>query len=63
MKKIIIYEYQLKDIQDALRLTINIFVEDKETPASCFDRKVIQAKKFAENALEGNPDKQVLREY
>ena len=62
MKEIVIYEYQLKDIQNALRLTKNIYVDGKKC-RSCYDRMVIQAKKFAENALEGKKDEQVLREY
>ena len=62
MKEIVIYEYQLKAIQNVLRLTKNIFVEGK-VGKSCYDRQVIQCKAFAENALGGNKDIQVLRQY
>ena len=60
MEEVIIYKFQLEVIQNALRLTKNIFVDvDKEHGESCFDRQVKEAKLYAENALEGNKDKRV----
>jgi len=55
MKEIIIYEYQLKVISDALRLTANIHKSREGITA--FDRQVKQAEQFANNALEGKRDK------
>lgn len=57
MKEIIIYEYQLKVINEALRLTANI--HKSWNGKTCFDRQVRQAKKFAENALEDKRDEHV----
>lgn len=51
MKEIIIYEYQLKTILEALRITSNIHNCTKGV--TCHDRQVRQAYKFAENALQG----------
>ena len=57
MKEVVIYEHQLKEIIDALRLTSRINkCSKKET---CFDRTVMRAKKYAENALEGKIDDRV----
>ena len=57
MKKIEIYEFQLKTIQEALRLTIRINeCSDKKT---CFDRQVMQAKGFTDNALDNKIDNEV----
>lgn len=38
MEEIIIYKYQLDTICDALRLTQNIYCDNKETGQSCFYR-------------------------
>ena len=57
MKKIIIYEFQLKVIEDALRLTSNL--HNSQRGETCFDRQVRQAKKYTENALAGKIDKRV----
>jgi hypothetical protein len=57
MKEIIIYEYQLNVIYEALRLTSNIHESSKGK--TCFDRQVRQAKKFAENALADKKDEYV----
>ena len=56
-KKVEIYEWQLRKIQNALRMASNIHNSSKKV--TCFDRCVTQAKKFAENALEGKIDEQV----
>lgn len=56
-KKVEIYEWQLKKIQDALRMASNIHNSSKKI--TCFDRNITQAKKFAENALEGKIDERV----
>lgn len=57
MKEIIIYEYQLDVIIDALRITANI--HDSRKGKSCFDRQVRQAEQFALNAKSGDFKKQV----
>jgi hypothetical protein len=51
MKEIVIYEYQLKAILDALQTTSRIHNCTKGV--TCHDRMVRQAYKFAENALKG----------
>lgn len=56
-KKVEIYEWQLKNIQNALRMASNIHESHKKK--TCFDRNITQAKKFAENALEGKIDERV----
>jgi len=55
MKKVEIYEFQLKEIQDALRLTANIYKCRKKK--TCWDRTVTQAEQYANNALEEKIDK------
>lgn len=57
MKEIIIYEYQLKNIIEALRMTSNIHncYEGK----TCHDRTVRQAYEQAKNAMVGDRDKEV----
>lgn len=55
--KIEIYEFQLKAIHDALRLTANLYESRKGE--TCFDRQVRQAEKYAKNALEGKIDERV----
>jgi len=57
MKEIVIYEFQLKEIIGALRMTSNI--NNCESGKTCFDRTIKQAKKFAENALNGKKDETV----
>jgi hypothetical protein len=52
MKEIVIYEYQLKAILEALRTTSNIHHSTKGV--TCHDRMVRQAYKFTENALNGD---------
>ena len=52
MKEITIYEYQLKVIHDALRLTCNL--HNSQEGKTSFDRQVRQAFEFANNALKGD---------
>lgn len=61
MKKIEIYEFQLKNIQDALRVTANIHgSRDKNKEGrTCHDRMVTQAEKYADNAMDGKIDERV----
>ena len=59
MEEITIYEFQLKTIIEALRLTKNIYVNNKDVAETCYDRQVKQAYLFAENALKGEKDKRV----
>lgn len=54
MKEITIYQFQLEAIIEALRVTSNI--HKCSQLVTCHDRMVTQAKKYAENALEGNKD-------
>ena len=51
MKEVVIYEYQLNAILEALRVTSCIHNSTKGV--TCHDRMVRQAYKFAENALNG----------
>jgi len=54
MNEIVIYEFQLKVIIEALRLTNNLHESSKGK--TCFDRQVRQAYKYAENVLAGKKD-------
>ncbi len=54
MKEIIIYEFQLETIVEALRLTVKY--NDSTKGKTCYDRQVRQAYEFAKNALAGNKD-------
>jgi hypothetical protein len=58
MEEVKIYKFQLKAIQNALRLTKQIYVDDKEEE-TCYARQVKQAKLYAENALNNDIDKHV----
>ena len=57
MEKIEIYRFQLEDIDNALRLTSNI--HKSELGRTCHDRCVRTAKRYTENALNGNIDQRV----
>ena len=57
MREIIIYEYQLKIIIEALRITSNI--HNSSEKKTCHDRQVTQAYELAQNALNGQIDKPV----
>lgn len=57
MKEIIIYEFQLEAIKEALRVVANTY--DCRSNDTCMDRMVTQAEKYAENALKGEKDKVV----
>ena len=59
MEEIVIYKFQLESIQNALRLTANMY--DCRECKTCFDRNVKQAEQYAKNALEGNKDIRVNR--
>lgn len=58
MKEIVIYEFQLKEILEALRLTKRIHETSQDQTA--FDRTVNQAYKYAENAI-ANKKETVVR--
>lgn len=59
MKELKIYEYQAKNIDDALRMVINAFkCHTKET---CLDRSVMQASGMIKAVLDENPDKYIQR--
>lgn len=57
MKEITIYEFQLKRILEALRITSNIHKSNEG--ATSHDRQVRQAYQYAKNALNGEKDKVV----
>ena len=57
MEEITIYKFQLETIIDALRMTSNALGCDKQE--TCLDRHVVQAKRYADNALKGDKDKEV----
>lgn len=59
-KKVEIYEYQLQQIHNALRQTINLF--DCKNGDTCYKRNVMQAFGWTENALKGEIDKKVDRQ-
>lgn len=49
MEKVVLYKYQLEEIQDALRMVMMLRKSIKNE--TCLDRTVKRAKKYAENAL------------
>jgi hypothetical protein len=53
MKEVIIYEFQLQTILDALRLTHNL--HNSGAGETCFDRQV----RYAQNALDDKRDTMV----
>ena len=55
MEEITIYKFQLEVIKEALRITANIHGSRKKKE-TCHDRMVVQAEKYAENALKGEKD-------
>jgi len=57
MEEITIYEFQLKVIIEALRITSNIHHSSKGE--TCHDRQVRQAYEYAKNALANEKDKEV----
>lgn len=57
MRKVKIYEFQLKAIKEALRISARI--HNSKEGVTCHDRQVRQSLQYAENALEGNIDKEV----
>ncbi len=59
MEEITIYKYQLEKIKEALRLTKNIYVNNKDGEETCYDRQVKLAALYAENALNNDKDKKV----
>lgn len=59
MNKLIIYEYQLKEIADALRLAARTL--NSQSKETAMDRTIMVAKQYVENALVQNIDKEVTR--
>ncbi len=57
MKEVIIYEFQLEKIYEALRITSNI--HNCNLGKTCHDRMVRQSLKYADNALKGKKDERV----
>lgn len=59
MKKLTIYEYQARDIEDCLRKVANTLCShSKET---CLDRDVMQCWQWMKNVLTDNIDAMVKR--
>ena len=58
MEEITIYKFQLEEIIDALRMTSN--AHKSYEGLTCFDRTVRRAKQYAENALKGEKDTEVV---
>ena len=56
---VIIKRWQLEKIEDTLRIVSNILGSHSKSTSA--DRDVIQAKRFAKNALDGNIDEIVNR--
>ena len=54
MEEITIYKFQLEAIKEALRIVAN--QNDCRRKATCLDRMIVNAEKFAENALDGKKD-------
>lgn len=61
MKEVIIYEFQLESICNALRVVANAY--DCRENETCLDRMVTQAEQYAINALAGEKDKRVRYPY
>lgn len=61
MKEVVIYEFQLEAIRNALRLVANVY--DCRNNETCMDRMVTQAEQYAINALNGEKDKYVKYPY
>jgi len=59
MKEHIIYEFQIKQILDALRLTANY--NDCRSRKSCFDRDVMDSIEILNNVMNDEPQKRVNR--
>ena len=54
---IVIYKFQLENILEALRITSNI--HNSKKGKTCHDRQVRVAYQYAQNALNGESNKQV----
>lgn len=61
MEKIVLYKFQLKTIENTLRLIGNIF--KLRTGESCLSRDFIQSERYIQNALIGDYTKHVSRFY
>ena len=61
MKEIIIYEYQLKQIIEVLRLSS--ILHNCSTKKTCYDRQVTKAKEMAENCLNGEKDRELINKW
>lgn len=59
MEEITIYNFQLKTIVEALRLTSNMHESNKGL--TCYDRQINQAYEYAKNAL--NNEKDIIVKY
>ena len=57
MKELKIYEFQAKEIEDALRMVNNAFACHLKT--TCLDRTVMRAYEMIQNIIAEQPDKQI----
>jgi hypothetical protein len=55
MEEVTIYRFQLEAIKKALRVAANIH-NSRKTLETCFDRMVVEAEQYANNALSGEKD-------
>ena len=59
MKELTIYEFQAKEIEDALRLVSNLL--GSISRKTSMDRSVMVAQEYIKNVLKENIDKRVTR--
>jgi hypothetical protein len=59
MEELIIYKFQAKAIEDALRSAARIFKSQSKT--TCVDRDIIESWQYIQNVIDGNIDKEVER--
>lgn len=57
MEELTIYKFQLETIAEALRLAIRTLESNNQ--GTCMDRQLVQAKRYADNALKGEKEKEV----
>lgn len=53
MKELMIYEYQAKEIQDALRIAIRVL--DSRKKETCLDRSLMRAKEYIDDVISKEP--------
>ena len=56
MKKLVIHEYQAKQIEDTLRMVANVL--ESYSKKTCVDRNVMQSWDMIKNVIAEEPEKQ-----